>query len=85
MITSFVCLLFFSNPLLLALFGNLIPSCENVVSDTEKKHLIIEFNNGLRYEYLDVPHQTFTQMRMSESQGKFFKTKIEKNYKFKKL
>ncbi len=53
--------------------------------DTEKKHLIIEFNNGVRYEYLDVQHQVFTQMRMSESQGKFFKTKIEKVYKFKKL
>jgi hypothetical protein len=53
--------------------------------DTEKKHLIIEFNNGIRYEYLDVQHQIFTQMRMSESQGKFFKTKIEKVYKFKKL
>jgi hypothetical protein len=53
--------------------------------DTEKKHLIIEFNNGVRYEYLDVKHQVFTQMRMSESQGKFFKTNIEKNYKFKKL
>ena len=53
--------------------------------DTEKKHLIIEFNNGIRYEYLDVQHQIFTQMRMSESQGKFFKTKIEKVYKFKRL
>jgi hypothetical protein len=53
--------------------------------DTEKKHLIIEFNNGVRYEYLDVQHQIFTQMRTSESQGKFFKTKIEKVYKFKKL
>ena len=53
--------------------------------DTEKKHLIIEFNNGVRYEYLDVQHQIFTQMRMSESQGKFFKTKIEKVYKFKRL
>jgi hypothetical protein len=53
--------------------------------DTEKKHLIIEFNNGVRYEYLDVQHQVFTQMRTSESQGKFFKTKIEKVYKFKKL
>lgn len=53
--------------------------------DTIKKHLIIEFNNGIRYEYIDVPHQVFTQMRMTESQGKFFKTSIEKNYKFKRL
>lgn len=53
--------------------------------DTEKKHLIIEFNTGIRYEYLDVPHLLFTQMRMSESQGKFFSSKIAKVYKFKKL
>ena len=53
--------------------------------DTEKKHLIIEFNTGIRYEYLDVPHQIFTQMRTSESQGKFFSSKIAKVYKFKKL
>ena len=53
--------------------------------DTEKKNLIIEFNTGIRYEYLDVPHQLFTQMRMSESQGKFFSSKIAKVYKFKKL
>ena len=53
--------------------------------DTVTKHLIIEFNTGIRYEYLDVPHQLFTQMRTSESQGKFFSSKIAKSYKFKKL
>ena len=53
--------------------------------DTVTKHLIIEFNTGSRYEYLDVPHQVFTQMRTSESQGKFFSSKIAKAYKFKKL
>ena len=53
--------------------------------DTEKKHLILEFNTGLRYEYSEDPHQIFTQMRLSESQGRFLKTNIEKNYKFKRL
>ncbi len=53
--------------------------------DTETKSLIIEFNNGARYEYLEVPHQVFTQMRLSESQGKFFTSKISKTFKFKKL
>jgi hypothetical protein len=53
--------------------------------DTENKTLIIEFNNGVRYEYVEVPHQIFTQMRMSESQGKFFATKISKSFKYKKL
>lgn len=43
LIASFVCLLFFSNPLILSLFGNLIPSCENVVSDKENK----QFDTGI--------------------------------------
>jgi len=53
--------------------------------DTETKNLIIEFNNGAKYEYSEVPHQTFTQLRMSESQGKYFSSKISKTFKYKKI
>ena len=53
--------------------------------DTETKKLVVEFNNGLKYEYDDIPHQTYTKFRMSESQGKFFTTEISKAYKYKKL
>jgi hypothetical protein len=53
--------------------------------DTDSKELVVEFNNGLRYLYEGVPHQLYTQFRMSESQGKFFSLKIAKNYKYKKL
>jgi hypothetical protein len=53
--------------------------------DTETKKMIIEFKNGQRYEYDDVPHQTYTQFRLSESQGKFFSSKIAKAFKYKKL
>jgi hypothetical protein len=53
--------------------------------DTETKKLVIEFNNGFKYEYDDVPHQIYTKFRMSESQGKFFTTDISKAYKYKKL
>jgi aspartokinase-like uncharacterized kinase len=53
--------------------------------DVESKKLIVEFNNNLRYEYDDVPHQTYTKFRKSESQGKFFTTDIAKKYKYKKL
>jgi hypothetical protein len=53
--------------------------------DTETKKLVVEFNNGFKYEYDDVPHQTYTKFRMSESQGKFFTTEISKAYKYKKL
>lgn len=53
--------------------------------DTATNKMIVEFKNGLRYEYDDVPLQVYTQFRMSESQGKFFSSKISKGYKYKKL
>lgn len=53
--------------------------------DTESKELVVEFNNGLIYLYENVPHQIYTQFRMSESQGKFFSSKIAKSYKYKKM
>jgi hypothetical protein len=53
--------------------------------DTSNKKLIVEFKNGAKYEYEDVPHQVYTRFRMTESQGKFFTTEISKAYKYKKL
>ena len=53
--------------------------------DVETKKLLVEFNNGLQYEYDEVPHQLYTQFRLSESQGKFFSTKISKVFKYKKI
>jgi hypothetical protein len=53
--------------------------------DTESKTVIAEFKNGSKYEYQDVPHKTYTQFRMSESQGKFFSSNIAKTFKYKKL
>ncbi len=53
--------------------------------DTESKSLMVEFNNGLKYEYENVPHQLYTQFRLSESQGKFFNSKIAKTFKYKRL
>lgn len=53
--------------------------------DVETKKMIVEFNNGTKYEYSDVPHQVYTQFRISESQGKFFSSKISKVYKYRKV
>ena len=52
--------------------------------DTQTKKMLVEFKNGTVYEYEEVPHQVYTQFRMSESQGKFFSSKISKSYKYKK-
>ncbi len=53
--------------------------------DTETKLMVCEFNNGLVYEYKDVPHAVYTKFRMSESQGKFLNSNINGKYKFKRL
>lgn len=53
--------------------------------DTETNILLVEFNNGSKYEYYDVPHQIYTKFRSSESQGKFFMSDISRKYKYKKL
>ena len=52
---------------------------------TETKKMIVEFNNGYKYEYDEIPHQTYTKFRAAESQGKYFVTEISKAYKYKKL
>jgi hypothetical protein len=53
--------------------------------DTKTKELIVEFKNGVKYSYSDVPMDEFTKMRMAESQGSYFSKNISKTYTFKKL
>jgi hypothetical protein len=53
--------------------------------DSETKKMIAEFKNGTRYEYDEVPHNTYVKFRMSESQGKYFNSEISKKFKYKKL
>lgn len=53
--------------------------------DTISKKLVVEFKNGALYEYENVPHELYTQFRMSESQGSFFSKSISKKFKYKKL
>ena len=53
--------------------------------DTESKKMIVEFKNGMKYEYDEVPHQTYTSFRTAKSQGSFFSKNISKTFKYKKL
>jgi hypothetical protein len=53
--------------------------------ETATKKMIVEFKNGTKYEYDEVPHTIYTRFRLSESQGKFFSSTIAKNYKYKKV
>jgi hypothetical protein len=53
--------------------------------DTETKKMIVEFKNGMKYEYNEVPHLTYTQFRSAKSQGSFFNSQISKVFKYIKL
>jgi hypothetical protein len=61
--------------------SNIKESTYNVSTST----MTVTFNNGLQYEYKDVPHKVYAQFRLSESQGKFFTAEISKKYEHKKL
>jgi hypothetical protein len=53
--------------------------------DTSDSSLIVEFKNGTKYSYENIPHKIYAQFRLAESQGNFFNTKIAKVFKYKKL
>jgi hypothetical protein len=53
--------------------------------NTENKDMVVEFKNGTKYQYNEVPHATYTKFRMAESQGKYFSTEIAKKFKYNKL
>ena len=52
--------------------------------DTTTKKLNVTFGNGMKYEYDDVSHETFAELNLSESQGKYFNQKIAKNFTYRK-
>jgi|TARA_R110000868_G_scaffold388738_2_gene657797 hypothetical protein len=55
------------------------------IYDTADNSLIVSFKNGTQYEYEKVPHEVYAEFRLSESQGKYFNSKISKVYKYKKI
>jgi c-di-GMP-binding flagellar brake protein YcgR len=61
--------------------SNIKESTYNISTST----MTVTFNNGLQYEYKDVPHKVYAQFRLAESQGKFFTTEISKKYEYKKM
>lgn len=49
------------------------------------KILEVTFNNGMVYQYDEVPHEVFTELNLAESQGKYFNANIAKKYTYKKV
>ena len=53
------------------------------VYETDTKKLIIEFNGGRKYEYMDVPSHVCASFRKAKSQGQYFNKNIVKKYDYK--
>lgn len=51
----------------------------------EKQIMTVEFKNGKRYEYYDVPVNVWTESLATDSIGKFIQLKIKGNYTYKAL
>lgn len=58
---------------------------KNALYHTDSKNLTVEFKNGVKYEYADVPWELFTKFRLAESQGKFFNKEIARSFEYKKI
>ena len=50
--------------------------------DPVAHRLDVQFVNGRRYSYLDVPEPVVLAMRRAASQGGFFNRRIRDNYRF---
>jgi hypothetical protein len=48
-------------------------------------HLLIEFNDGNRYKFFNVPHNIKNDLMEADSHGKFFAQNIKDKYKFEKV
>jgi len=46
--------------------------------------LVVDYNNGSSYEYLDVPYFVFEGFRSAESKGRFINKHIKTRFEFKK-
>lgn len=50
--------------------------------DSAQQRLELQFVSGRRYQYHDVPEETWRQMRQAFSKGEFFNTHIRDQFRF---
>jgi hypothetical protein len=53
--------------------------------DEARKVLTIEFKNGSRYEYYDLPANVFQQMKAAASKGQFLSANIKGHYRYARV
>ena len=58
---------------------------KKTIYNIDTKKMLVEFINGQKYEYENVPRQEYTKLRLSPSQGKYFNSQMAKRYKYSKI
>lgn len=53
--------------------------------DEARKALTVEFKNGSRYEYYDLPANVFQQMKAAASKGQFLSANIKGRYRYARV
>jgi len=53
--------------------------------DEARRVLAVEFKNGSRYEYYDLPANVFQQMKMAGSKGQFLSANIKGRYRYARV
>jgi hypothetical protein len=53
--------------------------------DEARKALSVEFKNGSRYEYYDLPVNVFQQMTAAASKGQFLSANIKGRYRYARV
>ncbi len=51
----------------------------------ERQVLIVEFKNGARYNYYDVPEITFERMKAASSKGQFLAQNVKGVYRYARV
>lgn len=53
--------------------------------DAGRKVLAVEFKNGSRYEYYDLPTNVFQQMTAAASKGQYLSANIKGRYRYARV
>lgn len=60
-------------------------SIASVGYSPQSRTLEIEFRNGARYRYFDVPSEAYKEMLAAESKGRFFHRAIRLSYTYEPI
>jgi hypothetical protein len=56
-----------------------------MVYDAQEERLYVEFPNGKRFVYYDVPQAIFVTLKVAESKGRFFGQHIKGKFRYKEV